>query len=106
MTTLITLAFGALCWHNISCRRFLSLVSPGNPQAPAERDLFSSDLGNEQLAKTFGIIGQRALLRHKLMVLMPGADQSVPDWVDKEDLLARWNNATDRNGADRIRDRE
>jgi hypothetical protein len=79
---------------------------PGKPQAPAEDDLFGSALGNEQLAKTVGSIGQRGLLRHKLMVLMPGADQSVPDWVDKEDLFARWKNATDHNGADRIRDQE
>jgi hypothetical protein len=79
----------------VTCRRFLSLVSPESPQSPSEDDLFSSDLSDEQLAKTFGNISQRGLLKHKLMVLMSGADQSVPDWVDKEKLLMRWGNAAD-----------
>lgn len=90
----------------ISARRFLSLNSPESPQAPREDDLFSSDIGAEQLAKTFGMIKQRGLLRHKLMVLFSGADQSVPDWVDKEKLLAGWRDATDHNGRDRIWDQE
>lgn len=90
----------------ISCRRFLSLVSPESPQAPQEDDLFSSDLGDEQLAKTFGMIKQGGLLNHKLMVLYSGADQSVPDWVDKENLLRRWQTAVNHNGKDHIWDEE
>lgn len=100
----LTRQFGYPANTPVSCRRFLSLVSPESPQAPAEDDLFSSDLGDEQLAKTFGRVKERALLRYKLMVLMSGADQSVPDWVDKDGLLARWRNAADHNGADRIWD--
>ncbi|KAE8154165.1 DUF1749-domain-containing protein [Aspergillus avenaceus] len=88
----------------LTCRRFLSLVSPESPRSPGEDDLFSSDLSDEQLAKTFGMIKQGGLLRHKLMVLFSGADQSVPDWVDKEKLLARWKNATDLNGKEQIWD--
>jgi dienelactone hydrolase len=88
----------------ISSRRFLSLVSPDSPQSPGDDDLFSSDLSNEQVGKTFGMIRQQGLLKSKLMVLISGADQSVPDWVDKEGLLQRWRNATDHNGEAHIWD--
>ena len=90
----------------LSCRRFLSLVSPESPQSPGEDDLFSSDLSDEQLAKTFGVINKQGLLKYKLMVLFSGADQAVPDWVDKENLLSRWRNATDSNGATQIWDQD
>ncbi|KKK16468.1 hypothetical protein P175DRAFT_0465039 [Aspergillus ochraceoroseus IBT 24754] len=90
----------------ISARRLLSLISPESPQAPREDDLFSSDLGEEQLAKTFGVVQQRALLKHKLMVLISGADQSVPDWVDKRQVLEKFRNATTRNGENDIWDAE
>ncbi|UNI23766.1 hypothetical protein JDV02_009567 [Purpureocillium takamizusanense] len=83
----------------LSARRFLSLASPTSPRAPSEDDLFSSDLGPAQLRRTFGRIRGVGLLRNNLMVLISGADQSVPDWVDKEELLAKWKRATD-SGAD------
>lgn len=89
----------------ISARRFLSLFSPDSPGCPGEDDMFSSDLGDEEFGKTFGKIRERGLLRHKLLVLMSGADQAVPDWVDKEKLLARWEAATDREGEPQIWDR-
>lgn len=82
----------------LSARRFLSLTSPESPESPSEDDLFSSDLSDEQLGKTFGMIREQGLLRGKLMVLFSGADQSVPAWVDKDTLLSRWRNATDHNG--------
>ncbi|RJE23322.1 siderophore biosynthesis lipase esterase [Aspergillus sclerotialis] len=88
----------------ISSRRFLSLVSPDSPQSPQEDDLFSSDLSDDHLNKTFGMIKQQNLLKYKLMVLISGADQSVPDWVNKEELLVRWRNATDRNGESSVWD--
>lgn len=88
----------------ISCRRFLSLVSPDSPQSPHEDDLFSSDLSGEQLRRTFGMIKERGLLKSKLMVLISGADQSIPDWVDKERSLTRWRSATDHNGHNLIWD--
>jgi hypothetical protein len=90
----------------ISCRRFLSLVSPESPQSPSEDDLFSSDLSDEQLGKTFGMVKEQGLLKYKLMVLSSGADQSVPDWVDKEKFLERWRNATEYNGKFQIWDQE
>lgn len=82
----------------VSCRRFMSLVSPKSPQEPQEDDLFSSDLGEEQLLKTFGMIKPRGLLKGKLVVLISGADQSIPDYVDKEEQLRRWKNAAQQNG--------
>lgn len=88
----------------ISCRRFLSLVSPESPQAPQEDDLFSSDLSDEHFLTTFGRIQQQGLLNHKLMVLISGKDQSIPDWVDKDKMLARWKKATDHDGKYQIWD--
>ncbi|KAJ5084258.1 Protein of unknown function DUF1749 [Penicillium alfredii] len=84
----------------VSSRRFLSLVSPDSPEKPEEDDLFSSDLSDEQLRQTFGMVDARGLLNQKLMVLYSGRDQSVPPWVDKEALLLRWRTALD-NGGDR-----
>ncbi|KAL2158819.1 hypothetical protein VTH06DRAFT_4011 [Thermothelomyces fergusii] len=91
----LTTQFGYPANTPVSCRRFLSLASPDSPAAPAEDDTFSSDLPDGQLARTFGMIRPRGLLRHTLMVLMSGADQAVPDWVDKEALLQRWRRAAD-----------
>ncbi|PNS13948.1 hypothetical protein CAC42_1439 [Sphaceloma murrayae] len=83
----------------LSCRRFLSLNSPESPQTPREDDLFSSDLSDDQLRKTFGRIGKNGLLRSKFLVLYSGADQSVPSWVDKEKLMARWKQILDEERA-------
>ncbi|KAF7128313.1 hypothetical protein CNMCM5793_002855 [Aspergillus hiratsukae] len=88
----------------LTARRFLSLTSPESPLSPSEDDLFSSDLGDEQLGKTFGMIRERGLLRGKLMVSFSGADQSVPAWVDKERLLSRWRKAMDHDGEAEIWD--
>ncbi|KAL4933408.1 putative siderophore biosynthesis lipase/esterase [Aspergillus undulatus] len=81
----------------LSARRFLSLVSPGSPATPGEDDMFSSDLGHEQLQQTFGKIRSGGLLMAggKLMVLMSGADQAVPGWVDKERVLETWRGVVD-----------
>lgn len=90
--------------YPVSCRRFLSLVSPDSPHLPGEDDLFSADLSDEHLATTFGMIKQRGLLKHKLMVLISGADQAIPSWVDKDRNLKRWQKATDHDGVDQIWD--
>ena len=82
----------------LTCRRFLSLVSPSSPEHPSEDDMFSSDLSDAQLATTFGMIRQRGLLTGKLMVMQSGADQSVPEWVDKQALLSRFRNAAEHGG--------
>jgi hypothetical protein len=102
----ITSQLGYPASHPVSCRRFLSLVSPDSPSTPQEDDLFSSDISDEQLDKTFGMIHERALLRYKLLVMPSGADQAVPDWIDKAKLLARWQKAADRNGSAQIWDTE
>ena len=86
----LTSQFGYATNTSLTCRRFLSLISPGSPDSPSEDDLFSSDLGEEQLARSFGVVREKGLLRGKLMVLISGADQAVPSWVDKAALLARW----------------
>ncbi|KAH1613468.1 hypothetical protein KXX21_001866 [Aspergillus fumigatus] len=75
----------------VSSRRFLSLASPDSPEKPEEDDLFSSDLTDDQMQKTFGQLGSRGLLGSKMLVLYSGRDQSVPPWVDKEHLLKRWS---------------
>lgn len=90
----------------ISCRRFMSLASPKSPQQPDEDDLFSSDLSDEQLGKTFGMIKERGLLRDRLVIFYSGADQAVPDWVDKKKLLGRWKEAADHGGKERVWDDE
>lgn len=90
----------------ISCRRLMSLMSPESPKTPQGDDLFSSDLSDEQLSKTFGMIETKALLKGKLAVLFSGADQSVPDWVDKEALLRKWKTATNHGGKYQIWDDE
>lgn len=90
----------------LTCRRFLSLVSPDSPHSPSEDDMFSSDLGDDQLKKTFGMVKHRGLLNGKMMVLQSGSDQSVPDWVDKEQLLSRFSNAAEHGGEAQIWDHE
>lgn len=79
----------------VSSRRFLSLASPSSPEDPEEDDLFSSDLSDEQLGRTFGVLGARGLLAEGagLLVLYSGRDQSVPAYVDKEALMDRWKTA-------------
>ena len=82
----------------ISARRFLSLVSPDSPEHPQEDDLFSSDLTDQRLEETFGVISERNLLKTKLLVLYSGNDEFVPGWVDKEKLLQRWKAAANKSG--------
>ncbi|KAL4778862.1 hypothetical protein BJX76DRAFT_365865 [Aspergillus varians] len=81
----------------VSSRRFLSLASPDGPRVPGDDDLFSSDLGDERLRKTFGMIHGRGVLRgpQSLLVLYSGLDPTVPGWVDKEALMRRWRGVTD-----------
>lgn len=88
----VTARIGYPATTPMSSRRFLTLVSPESPQDPSENDIFSSDLGDEQLRKTFGAVCARSLLvsNGKLMVLYSGRDQSVPPWVNKDALLRRW----------------
>ncbi|OAR04802.1 hypothetical protein LLEC1_03240 [Akanthomyces lecanii] len=53
--TVIPLWMTAPVYSNVptSGRRFLSLTSPDSPQEPGADDMFSSDLSNEELGKSF-----------------------------------------------------
>ncbi len=88
----------------ISASRFLSLASPDSPGEPSLDDLFSSDLSEEHLRSTFGVVGERARLRSLsapqpgLLVLMSGADEYVSNTIDKGALLQRWRRALENGG--------
>ncbi|KAA6415621.1 MAG: hypothetical protein FRX48_00337 [Lasallia pustulata] len=70
----------------ISARRWLSLTSPG-PEHDGEDDYFSSDFSDERLKATFGKIGATAV---PICFAFSGADEHVPNFVDKERLVSRW----------------
>ena len=70
----------------VTARRFLSLASPG-PGHVGEDDYFSSDFSDERLSMTFGKLGQAGA---RLAFLFGGRDQYVPEFVDKEKLVKRW----------------
>ncbi|KAL5338704.1 hypothetical protein BJX70DRAFT_398447 [Aspergillus crustosus] len=82
----------------ISARRFWSLASPDSPANPSEDDLFSSDSTEKRLDETFGQIAARGLLRTTLVALYSGSDEYVPEYVDKQALLARWKRAANAGG--------
>ncbi|PLB52983.1 DUF1749-domain-containing protein [Aspergillus steynii IBT 23096] len=85
----------------INARRFLSLTSPDSPADPALDDLFSSDLSDQRLAETFGVVPERGLVRAKLMALYSGSDEYAAPWVDKEALMKRWEAAINAGGVDK-----
>lgn len=85
----------------LNARRFLSLTSPDSPANPALDDLFSSDLTDQRLAETFGVVHERGLVKAKLMALYSGSDEYAPSWVDKEALLKRWKAAMNAGGVDK-----
>ena len=70
----------------ITARRWLSLASPG-PEHDGEDDFFSSDLSEERLRGTFGKIGTTGV---PICFAFSGADEHVPGFVDKEELVAKW----------------
>lgn len=67
----------------ISARRWLSFASPKHD---GDDDMFSSDLIDEQLMKTFGALPAKT----PLCILMSGNDEFVPKSIDKHALLKRW----------------
>lgn len=66
-----------------TARRWLSLASPNHD---GDDDYFSSDLSDEQLLKTFGMIPRGS----PLCVLLSENDEYVPKSVDKKGLIERW----------------
>ena len=85
----------------MSITRFLSLVSPDSPSNPSADDLFSSDIPDSVLATTFGKVGSEtsplqalpSSQKRSLMVLLSGADEYMPAFIDKAGLLSRWKKA-------------
>jgi hypothetical protein len=66
----------------LTAYRWHSLIAKGG-----DDDIFSSDLGDEVLARTFGRLNQPTLI-------MPSEnDEMVPSTVNKETLLKRWTDA-------------
>jgi alpha-beta hydrolase superfamily lysophospholipase len=67
----------------VSARRWLSLASPNKD---GDDDYFSSDLKDEQLARTFGSLPPKS----PLLILCSGSDEYMPLDVEKQALLDRW----------------
>ncbi|KAL5357815.1 hypothetical protein BJX96DRAFT_163329 [Aspergillus floccosus] len=82
----------------INAYRFLSLASPDSPAHPADDDLFSTDLTDQRLAETFGVVAKHGMLRSRLMALYSGEDEYAVPGVDKNTVLARWKKATNAGG--------
>jgi len=72
----------------VSAYRWLSLL-----ERNGNDDYFSSDLGEEELARRFGAVRDVAVL-----VLMSGRDEHVPGEVDVGRLLGRWKEAVEKGG--------
>jgi Protein of unknown function (DUF1749) len=95
-----------LGWHrgHVSCKRFFSLASPFSPIRPEADDLFSSDLSDEALSKTFGEVGESGILDPKnfsgcqMLVLLSAEDEYTPKRVNKETLIDRWKSALEEGG--------
>jgi Protein of unknown function (DUF1749) len=89
----------------LSPSRFLSLASPNSPDQPSINDLFSSDLSDQLLNNTFGLVGKKgrlksvmAVSRPSLLVLISSADEHVPSTVNTVALLNRWKSALENGG--------
>ncbi|KAF4628760.1 hypothetical protein G7Y89_g9389 [Cudoniella acicularis] len=67
----------------VTAKRWLSLASPNHD---GEDDYFSSDLTDEQLAKTFGSLPASS----PLCILCSGSDEHVEQSIDKSALVERW----------------
>lgn len=76
----------------VSAQRYLSLASP---EHDGQDDMFSSDLSDERLKKLFGRLGESKV---PVQILYMGADQFVPEDVDKESLLAKWIQTIQNSG--------
>lgn len=73
----------------VTAYRWYSILSPGG-----DDDYFSSDLSEEQLQATFGIIKKES----PLLILYSGADENAPPSVDLEALTQKWMGFVTRGG--------
>ena len=78
----------------VSAKRWLSLASPA-PGHLGEDDYFSSDLGAERLAGTFGRVGALGV---PLCILFSSKDEGVPGSIDKEQLVLNWMKVVKETG--------
>ncbi|KAF7511686.1 hypothetical protein GJ744_003849 [Endocarpon pusillum] len=89
----------------VSCKRFLSLVSPSSPERPSDDDLFSSDLSDETLSKTFGAVAKSGRLTPSrlcgisILVTLSAEDEYTPPTVNKGALIKRWAAALENGHA-------
>jgi len=79
-------------WAPISASRFLSLQDRGG-----QDDFFSSDFTDEELEERLCHIGRFQEQGLKVLVAFSGADEYVPDHVNKEILLKRLCKAMNAN---------
>ena len=77
----------------ITARRWVDVASPGPDHTGAD-DYFSSDLSDERLKKTFGRLPPTT----PLLLLFGGSDESVPQSVNKDELVYRWIKITEESG--------
>ncbi|CZT18075.1 related to UPF0613 protein PB24D3.06c [Ramularia collo-cygni] len=77
----------------ITAKRWVDVSSPGPDHTGAD-DYFSSDLSEERLKTTFGKLPASA----PLLILCSGADESMPDKIDKEKLVQRWMDVVKASG--------
>ncbi|KAL2066878.1 hypothetical protein VTL71DRAFT_1302 [Oculimacula yallundae] len=67
----------------VSAKRWLSLASPDHD---GDDDFFSSDLSDEQLAKTFGTLPKETIV----CILHSGNDEFVDPKLDKDGIIRKW----------------
>ncbi len=77
----------------ITARRWCDVASPA-PNHDGADDYFSSDLSDDRLRNTFGKLPAST----PLLILYGGADESVPDFVDKRRLVQKWMHITESGG--------
>lgn len=73
----------------VTAYRWYSILSPGG-----DDDYFSSDLSDERLQATFGIIKKES----PLLILYSGADENAPPSVDLKALTEKWVGFVTRGG--------
>ncbi|KAF2226041.1 hypothetical protein BDZ85DRAFT_178322, partial [Elsinoe ampelina] len=76
----------------VTARRWLSLASP---DGLGQDDMFSSDLPDERLKKTFGKIPQGTMV----LFLYSGSDEHVPKHLRPTEFMGKWKTHAENSGA-------
>lgn len=74
----------------ITAQRWFDIAAPLHPTTKRPQgadDFFSSDIGDDVLSETWGVVGKLGL---PVTVLYSGEDEFVPASVDKKALVERW----------------